>query len=178
MYKSGDLGYWTPAGELVFLGRKDKQVKIRGYRIELGELKTALLGLDEIQEAEALTIKNQAGENELVAFYVTNEKIIEEELRNDLRQKLPSYMVPTFWCQVKEIPLTANGKVDDKELLSRVENSKSVSENYVAPVTALENAVAKIWEQVLESDRIGLTDDFFTIGGHSLKAVRLRKFYL
>lgn len=177
IYKSGDLGYWTTEGELVFLGRKDKQVKIRGYRIELGEVKSALLGINKIQEAEVLTVKNQAGENELVAFFVSNEKVSEEELKKDLQQKLPTYMVPTFWCQVEEIPLTPNGKVDDKYLLSRVEKTKSASINYVAPVTAMEKSVVKIWKQVLEADRIGLTDDFFAIGGHSLKAVRLSNFY-
>ncbi len=170
MYKTGDLVRWMPDGKLEFIGRKDDQVKLRGYRIELGEIEYALQEEKNIDYAVVL-IKKLRGEKHIVA-YLTGKKIEINRIRQSLSKKLPSYMVPSQYIVLDNIPLTPNGKTDKKQLMA-IELTKSKRINYVAPKTETEKQLVSIWEKVLGVSKIGLTDDFFDLGGHSVKATEL-----
>ncbi|WP_442603414.1 amino acid adenylation domain-containing protein [Paenibacillus sp. KN14-4R] len=172
IYKTGDLGRWLSDGNIEFLGRIDSQVKIRGYRIELGEIESQLLKYEGIKQAVVLDKQDGQGNNYLCAYMVSEEEITVRELRENLSQSLPNYMIPTYFMQIEKVPVTPNGKINrralptpDKEIDTGVE--------YVAPTNEVEEKLAKIWSEVLEVDRIGINDDFFTLGGHSLKAIKI-----
>ncbi|WP_165760192.1 condensation domain-containing protein, partial [Niastella populi] len=177
LYTTGDLGRWLPDGNIEFIGRKDDQVKIRGYRIEPGEIAHALLSHEEIKEAVVLAKENGSGENELVAYITSNVALNTSDLRGYLKEQLPAYMLPAHFVQLKEIPLTANGKVDKKLLPSPEGLGLTSGVEYVAPRNEIEIKLVKIWEEVLERETIGVNDDFFALGGHSLKAIRLGNEY-
>ncbi|WP_242674830.1 amino acid adenylation domain-containing protein [Niastella populi] len=177
MYKTGDLGCWLSDGNIEFIGRKDEQVKIRGHRIEPGEIEHALLNHEAIKEAVVLTKENESGEKELVAYITSNAEQNTSGLRDYLKEQLPAYMLPAHFVQLKEMPLTANGKVDRKSLPAPEGLGLTSGVEYVAPRTALEEKLVKIWEEVLERENIGVNDDFFALGGHSLKGVRLGNEY-
>jgi amino acid adenylation domain-containing protein len=183
MYRTGDLGRYLENGNVVFLGRKDHQVKIRGFRVELGEIETTLMEHPKVRESVVLAREDESGEKWLVA-YVVPERESEEssngsgrvglqmsELREHLLGKLPEYMVPTAYVQLKRIPLTPNGKLDRKSL---PEPDKDIREQeYVGPRNATEETLCRLWQEVLRRERVGLHDNFFNIGGHSLLAVQV-----
>ncbi|MCP5104229.1 MAG: AMP-binding protein, partial [bacterium] len=175
LYFSGDLARWLPDGNLEFLGRVDHQVKIRGYRIECGEIENQLLKHKEINEAVVMVRQNKNADRYLYAYIVTNDErhLSSAELRDYLLKYLPHYMVPSFFVPVKRLPLTANGKIDRKAL-ARIEADGEGSE-YSAPVDETEAGLVELWSEVLgiEKDNIGTGDNFFDIGGHSLKATIL-----
>ena len=112
MYRTGDLARWLPDGNIEFLGRMDHQVKIRGYRIELGEIETALLKNEHVTEAVVMARENAQGQNELCAYVVAEGEQTVAQLRGELAQTLPSYMVPAHFVQLEKLPLTPNGKID------------------------------------------------------------------
>ncbi|KAB8154235.1 amino acid adenylation domain-containing protein [Kordia sp. TARA_039_SRF] len=172
MYDTGDLATWMLDGNIAFLGRKDHQVKLRGYRIELGEIQAAIQGFSEAIQQVVVVVKQNAGEDVLVAFFVTESSIDITSLRTFLLDKLPSYMVPGFFIEMEQLPLTPNGKVDRKAL---PELSEKVikKENYVAPRTHEENYLVAIWEEILGVEKIGVKDHFFELGGHSLMISQL-----
>lgn len=170
LYRTGDLGYWMPDKNIGFVGRKDHQIKIRGYRIELGEIEHALQEDDTVTNAVVLT-KEHVGEKQIVS-YLKGEKIDIQKIRNKLSQKLPGYMLPTYYLLLDEIPLTSNGKVDKTELL-KLEVFKIKTSNYVAPISETEEIIVEIWQEILGLEKVGITDDFFELGGHSLKATEL-----
>jgi amino acid adenylation domain-containing protein len=170
MYRTGDIGYWKPNGELVFLGRKDSQVKIRGYRIEPDEIASVIQTKTNIKKAVVLS-KDVAEEKVLVA-YLEGGNIKIEAIKSKLQKYLPSYMIPDFFVKVEVIPLTLNGKIDKIALLS-IENGRDKIREYVTPSNVLEIQLVKIWEKILGITPIGTTDNFFELGGHSLKALRL-----
>ncbi|WP_278248469.1 amino acid adenylation domain-containing protein [Niastella populi] len=177
LYKTGDLGRWLPDGNIEFIGRRDEQVKIRGYRIELGEIEHALLNHEAINQAVVAVKENQPGEKALVAYITSEEEQNIGELRLFLKQALPVYMLPAYFVQLESMPLTANGKVDKRSLPDPEGSGLTIGVAYAAPETELEAKLVKIWEEVLAKENIGVNDSFFSLGGHSIKAVRLSNEY-
>ena len=176
MYRTGDLARYLADGTVEYLGRIDQQVKIHGYRIELGEIESALMQHPGIRHCVAAAREDQAGDKRLVAYLVPFDRFVvltTEALRDWLKAKLPEYMVPAAFVVLEELPLTANGKLDRKALPAPELAELSSRPAYVAPRTALEEALAGIWRAVLGLKQIGIHDDFFALGGHSLQATQL-----
>ncbi|NIM12912.1 MAG: amino acid adenylation domain-containing protein [Candidatus Aminicenantes bacterium] len=176
-YRTGDLACWLPDGNIEFLGRIDHQVKIRGYRIELGEIESQLLRHHQIKEALVIARENEEGDKSLCAYIVSHlpessNPLNVTELREFLSNSLPDYMIPAFFMEVKEIPLTVNGKVDRKALLSLGVSMESGRE-YAAPESDLEKKMTAIWQQVLGVEKVGIDDNFFDLGGNSFYIIRL-----
>jgi len=175
LYKTGDLVRYQADGNLEFLGRIDNQVKIRGFRIELGEIEVVLCQHPSIQQAVVLLREDETGNQRLVAYIVPRKDISTtiQDWRSFLRKKLPEYMLPSVFFRLKTLPLTPNGKVD-RQALPNPDFLNSKSENsFVAPREGLELQLKHIWEELLQVRPIGVKDNFFDIGGHSLLAVRL-----
>ncbi|MWC31379.1 non-ribosomal peptide synthetase, partial [Paenibacillus sp. MMS18-CY102] len=171
-YRTGDLARWRADGTLEYKGRIDEQVKIRGYRIELGEIETQLMKLEAIQEAVVIAREDETGQKHLCAYFVAEEELTVSDLRTLLSEELPSYMIPSFFVPMEQIPLNVNGKVDRKALPAP-EGSMQTGTEYVAPRTPMEAQLAQIWQEVLGLERIGMKDNFFDVGGHSLRATTL-----
>ncbi|MBX8544289.1 amino acid adenylation domain-containing protein [Pseudomonas cichorii] len=167
LYKTGDLGRWKADGSLEYAGRNDFQVKIRGFRIELGEIESALLASASVREAVVI-----AREDRLVA-YVCGEPTSAEELRARLIKRLPEYMVPSAFVQLDAMPLTANGKLDRRALPAPGQDSLA-SRAYEAPQGEMEQAIARIWQDLLHIEQVGRNDGFLELGGHSLLSVQLQ----
>ena len=173
LYRSGDLGKFLPNGEIVHLGRIDHQVKIRGFRVELDEIQSQLLEHPAVKEAVVITHKFREQDLNLVAYVVLNAEVSISELRDDLAQKLPHFMIPAMFIKLDFMPITSNGKLNRRALPTPESMSRSQEEEYVPPRDALEMELVKIWENLLQAHPIGIQEDFFEIGGHSLLAVRL-----
>ncbi|TDF92725.1 non-ribosomal peptide synthetase [Paenibacillus piri] len=171
LYRSGDLARLLPNGEMEYFGRMDHQVKIRGFRIELGEIESRLLQLKHVSEAAVLARNDKHGHPMLCAYFVAREALSVSELRKSLSASLPDYMVPAHLMQLKEMPVTSNGKLDLK-LLPEPE-ARTDTESFREPEGEMERRLAAIWQDVLGVTRIGAEDDFFSLGGHSLKAMML-----
>jgi amino acid adenylation domain-containing protein len=181
LYRTGDLARWRPDGTLDFLGRADFQVKVRGFRVEPGEVETALLGHPGVREAVVTAAKEAAGGHRLVAYYVPEgaDELAPADLRLHLRESLPEHMVPSLFVSLPELPLNANGKVDRRALPSP--EAGPAGEADTAPRTPprnpVEEVIAGIWEDLLGLDPqghpVGVDDDFFHLGGHSLLVIRL-----
>ncbi|WP_122731999.1 non-ribosomal peptide synthetase, partial [Pseudomonas viridiflava] len=175
MYRTGDLGRWMEDGQLECLGRNDDQVKIRGFRIELGEIVSCLHQLPGIGETVVQAREDEPGNVRLVAYYTSHEEdtlLAPEQMRAHLQASLPDYMVPTAFIELKTLPLTANGKLD-RRALPKPERSALFGVNYEAPEGEFEVALAEIWAEVLQVERVGRHDHFFDLGGHSLLAMRM-----
>ncbi|MGG1022205.1 condensation domain-containing protein, partial [Bacillus paralicheniformis] len=162
---------WLEDGRLEYIGRIDQQVKIRGFRIELSEIEVQLARLSEVQEAVVTDIEDACGNKALCGYVVANEQLDTESLARKLAQTLPDYMVPSFWVQLKELPVTANGKVDRRALPQP--DVEAQTAEYKAPLTETEQLLADIWQEVLGIDRIGITDNFFALGGDSIKGIQM-----
>lgn len=173
LYRTGDCGRWLANGELEFLGRFDHQVKLRGQRVELGEVESALAACAGVRQAVALVREDLPGDARLVAYIVGEERLAAEldSIRQALQGRLPEYMVPSALVILERLPLTPNGKLDRKALPAPV--PQTVSGDFVAPRTAIEEILCNIWAEVLRVERIGITDDFFELGGHSLLATQV-----
>ncbi len=169
LYKTGDIARWESDGTIAFLGRKDDQVKLRGYRIELGEIAYALSSQEMINQCVVVT-KEVEGDQAIVAYIVGNTPIDKQELRLQLSEQLPDYMLPNYYVELEAIPLTSNGKIDKKALPS-IQSKDRIQRAYVAPTTPLERQLVTIWQEVLGIEKIGLTDNFFELGGHSLTLI-------
>ncbi|HEY5742609.1 MAG TPA: amino acid adenylation domain-containing protein, partial [Terrimicrobiaceae bacterium] len=172
-YRTGDLGRLRVDGTIEFAGRKDFQVKIRGNRIELGEIEAVLRRHSQIESTVVVTTHYAENEQELIAYVVLKKdgSASPNRLRDFLAQSLPDYMVPSTFVILKEMPLTPNGKINRKALpLPEFELS---AQEHVPPRTLFEKTLAEIWREVLRVDTIGIRDDFFQQGGHSLVATRL-----
>ncbi|WP_299249751.1 non-ribosomal peptide synthetase, partial [uncultured Aquimarina sp.] len=176
MYKTGDLARWLPDGNLEYVGRNDDQVKIRGYRIETAEIEAALSTIGGVAKCHVLAKERitDSGMNKyLVGYYslsVAHTSISTEVLIQELLKSLPEYMIPSAFVQIDQFPMTVNGKLDKRAL---PEPDFSVTENYVAPQTALEIALCEIWASTLGLEQVGITDHFFRIGGNSILAMQL-----
>ncbi len=183
LYRTGDLGRLLLDGSIEFIGRKDSQVKIRGFRVELGEIETLLLKHDGIDEAVVVAKENESGDKYLCAYIVPDRThgawsmehgeeapaVPGAELREFLSITLPGYMIPTYFVELEQMPLTPSGKINRKAL---PEPEAEIDARYVAPRDAVEEKLVDIWASVLgiEKDRIGIDAGFFELGGHSLKA--------
>ncbi|KPA93992.1 amino acid adenylation enzyme/thioester reductase family protein, partial [Pseudomonas asplenii] len=174
LYKTGDLGRWLADGSLDYLGRNDDQVKIRGFRIELGEIEAALGACTGVREAVVLAREDEPGDKRLVAYVVaaSGHEVVAAELRAQLSLSLADYMVPSAFVSLDSFPLTTNGKLNRKALPAP-DAQALVRREYAAPEGAVENAIAQIWQSLLQLPQVGRHDHFFELGGHSLLAVKL-----
>ena len=173
IYKTGDVGRWLQDGNIEFIGREDDQIKLRGFRIELGEIEKKLLTKPDIDEVVVQVVKAEEADNDQLVAYVTAKKTqAVNELNNYLMTKLPPYMVPNSFYQIDKMPLTPNGKIDKKALLYLSE-SKKLKDEYVAPRTEEEQVLASIWGKVLHKEQIGVKDNFYSLGGDSIKSIQV-----
>lgn len=174
LYRSGDLARYLPDGDIEFLGRRDHQVKIRGFRIELGEIEAALVQHPSVREAVVTVREDSPGDKRLAAYLVPASRTVPEtaDIRDYLKAQLPEYMVPAAFVVLPKLPLTANGKVDRKALPAPDVKTDTLTP-YLPPRDSLEFQLAKLWEKALARPHIGIHDNFFEHGGHSLSAVRL-----
>ncbi|MCU0289182.1 MAG: condensation domain-containing protein, partial [Acidobacteria bacterium] len=176
-YSTGDLAKWLPDGNIMFLGRIDHQVKIRGFRIELGEIETALNEYPAINESATVVFKKDETQN--LCAYVTmagREELDTAALKEYLSKKLPAYMVPAYFIKIEKLPLTHNGKIDRKALSDGhlgALNAGQIQNNYLAPQNEIQGALASVWQEVLGLQKIGITDNFFSLGGESIKAIQI-----
>lgn len=175
LYRSGDKVRMLENGEMEYLGRMDDQVKIRGFRIELGEVQHQLDQYEQISESVVMVKEDQHGQKSLVAYIVGNDKLTVTDLRDYLLSKLPDYMVPAYFVAIDQLPLTANGKVNKKALPDPEGLGISTGVQYVAPRNEVEKELIDIFSTVLNIDagRISIKDNFFALGGDSIKAMRL-----
>ena len=170
LYKTGDLAYWREDGNIAYVGRNDFQVKIRGLRIELGEIENAICGIDGVSQAVVVVRKNVEGRQLICAFY-TGAEIDAKDIRAHISKKLPKYMLPHIFAHLDVMPLTSSGKINRKALPEvDLENITNDTE-YVAPETPMQKALCKLIELVLGTTPVGIADDFFDLGGDSLKAI-------
>jgi amino acid adenylation domain-containing protein len=179
LYRTGDLVRYLADGLLEFVGRVDRQVKVRGFRIELGEIEAALTRHPRVREAVALVRRDRNGEPLLAAWFAPGWPSAEAELRRELAERLPGYMVPAALVGVPALPRTAGGKVDGEALPELGDPASgamhaSLQGHFVPPASALERTLAAIWQELLGADRVGIEDNFFDRGGHSLLLVRLQ----
>jgi amino acid adenylation domain-containing protein/thioester reductase-like protein len=169
LYKTGDLARIMPDGSIQFIGRVDNQVKIRGHRIELGDIEAAICQYPAIQEAAVITREDNVGEKQLIAYLVAaNSQNLAAKLRPYLKEKLPEYMVPAIFVLMDKFPLTPNGKVDRRALPAPSQDRPELDVQMVEPTNDIERDLAQIWSQMLGIVPIGIHDNFFDLGGHSL----------
>ncbi len=169
VYRTGDLARYLPNGTLEFLGRRDFQMKLRGYRVELGEIETVLAAHPAVDQAVVVPREETPDDVRLVAYYVA-QAADPAVLRDYLREKLPEYMIPAAFVPLAELPLTANGKVDRQALPKGLpaDHGANGRTNFVAPRSQVEQQIADIWLQSLKLEKVGVHDNFFDLGGHSL----------
>ncbi|MEW6234627.1 MAG: amino acid adenylation domain-containing protein [Candidatus Omnitrophota bacterium] len=172
LYRTGDFARWLPDGAVEFLERMDDQVKVRGYRIEPGDIAACILHFNGVKEAFVLA-KNLGDEsNELIA-YATGDKLDVNSLREFLKGELPDYMIPAHLIPLDKLPLNASGKVDRRALPEPARQPLTKSQSYAPPQSETEKQLAAIWEEALDRQGIGVLDDFFDSGGHSLKVAKV-----
>lgn len=173
IYKTGDVAKWSPDGMLVFLGRIDNQVKINGFRIELGEIENAIDNYKAVSQAIVVAVKNENNSKSLVAFFTAESTIDQNEIKRHVQGILPHYMVPHQLVQIDEFPLTPNGKIDRKALLTI--DFKSTEKEYIPPGNEIESLIAAIWANTLglAEEKIGINANFFDLGGNSLLLIKM-----
>ena len=169
IYKSGDYAKWLPDGNVVILGRTDHQIKLRGLRIELGEIENVMLSVEGMKKV-VIMIRKLNDKEHLCAYYTADHEIAPDALKAEISKRLTQYMVPTAYLQLKEMPMTPNGKTDVKAL---PEPQLAVSSAYVAPANDTEKAFCDIFAGILQMDKVGATDNFFELGGTSLVVTRV-----
>ncbi|MCP5049057.1 MAG: AMP-binding protein [bacterium] len=170
LYHTGDLARWLKDGNIQYLGRLDHQVKVRGYRIELGEVENHLQANDNVRQALVVVRPDKQGGNQLHAYVVAGSKSVDPvELKNELSKSLPDYMVPSYIMALEKMPLLSSGKID-RGSLPAIE--LTAGENYTAPRDEVDRKITELWADLLEMENsaIGIDDNFFHLGGHSLKA--------
>jgi amino acid adenylation domain-containing protein len=175
LYKTGDLARYLPDGRIDYLGRIDHQVKLRGFRIELGEIEAVLGEHSRVRQSLVVAREDLRGDKELVAYVVLEHgaTAMDNELRSFLKTKLPEYMVPSAFVFLDAMPLTPNGKLDRKRLPEPDRSNCELASGFVAPRTLVEEMIAEIWADVLKLEKLGIDDNFFDLGGHSLKATQV-----
>ncbi|MGC1734298.1 MAG: non-ribosomal peptide synthase/polyketide synthase [Pseudonocardiaceae bacterium] len=174
MYRTGDVVRWTARGELEYLGRSDHQVKVRGFRIELGEIEAALLRHADIAEAVVVARADETGHQRLVAYLVPVGPTApgSADLRSWLKRSVPDYMVPSVFVVLDALPLNPNGKLD-RRALPAPGAQPQLESRYLAPATAIERELARLWAEVLRVERVGVEDNFFELGGDSIMSIQL-----
>ncbi|MCC5632722.1 amino acid adenylation domain-containing protein [Nostoc sphaeroides CHAB 2801] len=175
LYKTGDQVRFCVDGTLEFLGRLDDQVKLRGFRIELGEIESLLCLHPTVKDALVMVREDVIGDQRLVVYLVVqpDSSLLVDDLRSFLQEKLPDYMIPSAFVPLQTFPLTANGKVDRKALPAPDKINADIEQSFVAPRNSLEEQIADIWSQVLRLEKVGIHNNFFTLGGHSLLVTQL-----
>jgi amino acid adenylation domain-containing protein len=175
IYRTGDLGRRLPEGTIQFLGRKDAQVKVRGHRIELGEIEETLAKHPSVRQAAVVLREQAPGDQRLFAYLVRDGKRAPSvaELRVFLDRQLPDFMIPSSFVWLDSFPLTPSGKIDRKALPAPVLSRPELEDAFVAPRSAVEAKIARIWCEILGVERVGVHDNFFDLGGHSLLAAQL-----
>ncbi|HEU4594975.1 MAG TPA: amino acid adenylation domain-containing protein, partial [Pyrinomonadaceae bacterium] len=180
LYRTGDLVRHTPEGNLLFIGRDDHQVKIRGFRIELGEIEEILRQHPSVREAVVIAREDGRGDKQLVGYVVTRRDGVEqdagrldESLREHLGERVPEYMLPSVIMHLEDLPLSAHGKVNLQALPSPDPNGFVPQDDFVAPRNPLELKLARIWQDILGVDAVGVKANFFRLGGHSLLATQM-----
>ncbi len=173
IYRTGDQGRWLPGGDIECLGRNDDQVKVRGFRIELGEIEHRLKKHSAVSGAVVVAREVDSTTRELVAYVTSREELSISALRRHLAKTLPDYMIPSHFVPMERFPLTPNGKIDKKALPGLDGPGLRPEATYVPPRNDVERAITAIWESVLGRERLGVYDNFFEAGGHSLKATRI-----
>jgi acyl carrier protein len=177
LYKTGDLARYLRDGNIEYLGRIDHQVKVRGFRIELGEIEAVLSQHPAVQQNVVVVREDISGNQQLVAYLVPHpeQAPTASELRHFLKQQLPEYMVPSVFVTLDTLPLTPNGKVDRRALPSPEGLRIELAATYVAPRTELEQMITTVWQEVLRVEKVGMHDNFFDLGGHSLLVVQVHR---
>ena len=177
LYRTGDLARYRGDGAIEFLGRCDDQVKIRGFRIEPGEVEVALGEHPDLRAAAVVSGAAEGGEKQLVAYVVPagERRPAAEELRRFLAQRLPDYMIPAVFMQLDQLPVTPNGKLDRARLPAPTNDRPQLETVYAAPATELERRIVALWLRLLDRREIGVNDNFFDLGGHSLLMVRMQR---
>ncbi|HXB57700.1 MAG TPA: phosphopantetheine-binding protein, partial [Vicinamibacteria bacterium] len=176
LYRTGDVVRWRGDGTIEFLGRRDEQVKIRGFRVELGEIQAALARHPAVKESVVVVREGRTpGDKRLVAYVVptTGQAVEASELKKGLTGSLPEHLVPSVFVLLASLPLTPNGKVDRGALPAPEPEGTELEATYVPPRSELEAAVAGIWCEVLELERVSVHDNFFDLGGHSLLLIQV-----
>ncbi len=174
-YRTGDMARYSPEGEISFIGRMDSQVKIRGYRIELCEIESALSEHPAVRDNVVIVMEDMPGNKRIIAYVVKRDNAITDlsDLRQFLSAKIPVYMVPSAFVYLDEFPLTPNGKIDRKALPSHVETEVDSTNLKNGPQTETEISLSAIWSEILQIRIIGIDENFFEMGGHSILAVML-----
>ncbi|MFK7786295.1 MAG: amino acid adenylation domain-containing protein, partial [Crocinitomicaceae bacterium] len=172
IYRTGDYGMWLPNGSVYCLGRKDQQIKIRGFRVELGEIEEALRLQEGVNEV-AVLLHESGNEKTLIAYITSSNELNAGELRTKLKSMLPEYMLPNQFVRLPEFPLNTSGKIDRKALMQMEGIVVSSGAEYVPPSNDIESRLVEMWQELLQLDTIGTQDDFFVLGGHSLRATQL-----
>ncbi|BBD60567.1 amino acid adenylation domain-containing protein [Nostoc sp. HK-01] len=175
LYKTGDLARYLANGEIEILGRVDEQVKIRGFRIELGEIEAQLNQHPDVSEAVVKVWEDEQGDKRLVGYVASQlqPQLTANQLRSFLHEQLPEYMIPSAFVVLKSLPITPNGKIDRLVLPKPDKLRPELAANYVIPQTEVEQTIAKIWQKALNLENIGIHDNFFEIGGHSLLMIKV-----
>ncbi|MBS0358349.1 MAG: AMP-binding protein, partial [Proteobacteria bacterium] len=173
LYKTGDLVRWRAHGDLEYIGRNDFQVKLRGHRIELGEIEHVFASYEGIEQVCVLLSRREVGEETgyLVGYYVSPKEIESALLSKHVSERLPEYMVPSAYVWMSSFPFTENGKLDRAKLPKAT--FKGDERDYVAPRTELEKQISEIWSNILGIEKVGITDDFFRLGGDSILSIRI-----
>nr|AGZ05277.1 McyC [Nostoc sp. 152] len=173
LYKTGDLARYLPDGNIEFVGRIDHQVKLRGLRIELGEIESILDSHPQVAQTVAIVREDTVQNQQLVGYVAAKDQLLTpSDLRRFLQQKLPSYMIPSAFVILSDLPLNPSGKIDYKKL-PKPDEIPIVESPYLAPRNQSESILVNIWQQVLQVSKIGVNDNFFDLGGHSLQAMNL-----
>ncbi|TCI85724.1 non-ribosomal peptide synthetase [Tenacibaculum sp. M341] len=170
LYRSGDLARLEENGELSYVGRTDHQIQLKGHRIELSEIEYQLLTHETITDAFVLMKENAQGDTFLCAYFIAKEELGTELLREHLSVRIPTYMMPSYFMQIDEIPQTHNNKIDVRKL---PEPKANIQTRYEAPTNNIEKTIGEVWEQTLGVEKIGINDNYFNLGGDSLKAIGL-----
>ena len=175
LYKTGDAVRYLPDGNLEFIGRIDYQVKVRGFRVELGEIEASLVQHPGVREAIVIAREERPGEKRLVAYVVAqaNQALLPHDLRRFLKDRMPDYMVPSAFMVLGALPLTTSGKVNRQALPTPDYSRDQLAETYVAPRTPLEQTLTDLWASILRLPQVGIHDNFFALGGHSLLVTQL-----
>ncbi len=172
MYRTGDLARWLPDGNIEYIGRMDNQVKIRGFRIETGEIEGELLKLDGINEAIVSALEDDNGNRYLCAYIVSKVVMSVAQIREHLSKTLPEYMIPSYFIQLESMPMTPGGKAD-KKALPKPDGNINTGATYVAPESETEREMVEVWSSVLGLEKVGIKDNFFYLGGDSIKALQM-----
>lgn len=170
MYRSGDLARWLPDGNIEYLGRIDDQVKIRGFRIEIGEVESRIREIECINDCAVIAKADTSGDKALYAYYTSDKEIRVQEIRNNLSETVPAYMIPAYMMQIEAIPVTKNGKLD-RRALPEIINATVVT--YEPPCNEIEEMLCGIIHDIMSIDRISMNENFFGIGGDSIKAIHI-----